>query len=134
VDDLQPDRRTDESGDAPVEPDQPVEPQPVEPVEPEPDVERVPRRYPSTIGGAFYLLVLAASIAGLVIVGHGNWRLGVRWIGSALIFAAVVRLFLPAHEAGMLAVRRRYLDVLLLAVVGVVLWFLSGSIPNQPGA
>jgi hypothetical protein len=32
----------------------------------------------------------------------------------------------------MLAVRRRLLDVALLAVVGVALFVLSSTIPNQP--
>lgn len=90
------------------------------------------RRYPSTIGGAFYLMVLLAAGAGLVIVADGNWRLGIKWIGGSLVFAAVVRLVLPAHDAGMLAVRRRLVDVTLLLGVGVLLWFLSTSIPNQP--
>ena len=90
------------------------------------------RRYPSTIGGAFYLLVLAGSAAGLVITTRDDWRVGVRWIAGSLLFAAVVRLLLPAKDAGMLAVRHRFLDVTLLVVIGVLLWFLSGSIPNQP--
>lgn len=90
------------------------------------------RRYPSTIGGAFYLLVLAASVVGLVIVVHGNWRLGVKWISASLLFAGLIRLVLPARDAGMLAVRRRPVDVALLVVVGVALWFLSHNIPNQP--
>jgi hypothetical protein len=90
------------------------------------------RRYPSTIGGAFYLLVLAASIAGLVIVVHGNWRLGVKWISASLVFGGFIRLVLPARDGGMLAVRRRLVDVGLLVVVGVALWFLSVNIPNQP--
>ena len=96
------------------------------------ETERRVRRYPSTIGGAFYLLVLAASGVGLGIVGRGNWRLGVKWIAAALVLSALVRLLLPAHDAGMLGVRRRIVDVLLLAVVGAALWFLSSTIPNQP--
>jgi hypothetical protein len=32
----------------------------------------------------------------------------------------------------MLAVRRRAVDVMILAALGVALWFLSTSIPNQP--
>jgi len=39
---------------------------------------------------------------------------------------------LPARESGMLAVRRRSIDVTLLAVVGVALFVLSVTIPNQP--
>jgi hypothetical protein len=90
------------------------------------------RRYPSTIGGACYLVVLAASAVGLGITARGDWRLGVRWIAASLVVAAVLRLVLPAREAGMLAVRRRSLDVTLLAVVGVALFVLSVAIPNQP--
>jgi cation transport ATPase len=95
-------------------------------------VEPTRRRRPSTIGGAVYLVVLAAAGVGLSIVARGNWRLGVKWIAASLMVAAVVRLALPAGEAGMLAVRRRFLDVALLAAVGVGLWFLSVNIPNQP--
>ena len=118
------------------------------PREPDPDpgpdldsqVEDVPpesaepegRRYPSTFGGAFFLLVLLVSAVGLVIVMKGDWRLGVKWIAASLVFAAVVRLVIPANQAGMLAVRRRAVDVVILAVVGATLWFLSTNIPNQP--
>jgi hypothetical protein len=36
------------------------------------------RRYPSTIGGAFYLVVLAITAIGIGIVTTGAWRVGVR--------------------------------------------------------
>jgi hypothetical protein len=90
------------------------------------------RRYPSTIGGLFYLVVLLISAAGLVVVAHGDWRAGVKMIGGSLVLAAAARLLLPAKDAGMLAVRRRAIDVVLLVTVGVLLWFLSATIPNQP--
>lgn len=90
------------------------------------------RRYPSTIGGAFYLLVVAVVVVAVVVVATGSWRGGVRWFGGALCFAAVVRGVLPAKDAGMLAVRARWWDCLLLAATGVALIFLAGSIPDQP--
>jgi hypothetical protein len=90
------------------------------------------RRYPSTIGGACYLVLLATSTVGLAITVRGDWRLGVRWIACSLAAAAVLRLLMPAREAGMLAVRRRATDVTLLAVMAVVLFVLSVTIPNQP--
>jgi DUF3017 family protein len=90
------------------------------------------RRYPSTLGGLCYLAVLAASAIGLVIITRGDWRLGVKWNAVALGAAALARLVLPAPQAGMLAVRRRFVDVLLLAGVGVALWILAVTIPNQP--
>ena len=106
----------------------------------EPDLHDVPaesaepvgRRYPSTIGGLLYLVVLGASTVALVVVSRGDWRLGIRWIAGALVFAAAARLVLPSREAGMLAVRRRWIDVTILTVLGVSLWVLATTIPNQP--
>ena len=101
-----------------------------EPVAAEPVEER---RYPSTIGGAFYLVVLAFVAAGLAVVVFGDWRAGIRWMGAGLVLGAVTRLVLPSRDAGMLAVRNKFLDASLLAGLAAALVFLSGSIPDQPG-
>jgi hypothetical protein len=90
------------------------------------------RRYPSTIGGAFYLLVLALGAVGIAIVWSGDWRLGIRCLAGALCFAALLRLVLPARDAGMLAVRNRFFDALLLGGLGAAIFFLATTIPNQP--
>ena len=102
-----------------------------EPVSAEPAGEDDARRYPSTIGGAFYLGVLAVVAVSIGIVTTGNWRVGIRWFGGALVFAALVRALLPAKDAGMLAVRRRWWDCLLLAGAGAALILLASSIPDQ---
>ena len=102
-----------------------------EPVSAEP-VEDEGRRYTSTIGGAFYLVLLAVVAIALGVVATGGWRLGIRWFGGALVVAALVRAVLPAKDAGMLAVRRRWWDCLLLAGTGVALILLAVSIPDQP--
>jgi hypothetical protein len=91
------------------------------------------RRYPSTLGGAFYLLVLAMGAVGIAIVWGGDWRLGIRCLAGGLCFAALLRLVLPARDAGMLAVRNRFFDAILLGGVGAAILFLSATIPNQPG-
>ncbi len=101
--------------------------------EPGPE-EQTERRYPSTIGGAFYLAVLAGTAFGIGIVAQSHdWRLGVRVVAGALGAAALLRLVLPQRDAGMLAVRHRLVDVGLLCLVGGALFFLAGSIPDQPG-
>ncbi len=101
------------------------EPGPEEPTE---------RRYPSTIGGAFYIAILAATAVGIAIVFKSHdWRLGVRVVAGAVAAAAALRLVLPERDAGMLAVRHRLTDVGLLCLVGGALFFLAGSIPDQPG-
>jgi hypothetical protein len=91
------------------------------------------RRYPSTIGGAFYLLVLMITVAGLTVAALDDWRVGIRMLGGALLLAAVVRVVLSPRDAGMLAVRHKALDVGLLAGLGVALILLATSIPDQPG-
>jgi hypothetical protein len=108
------------------EPDPSAE-QPEEPEEPE------ERRYPSTIGGAFYIGILGATGVGIAIVFRSHdWRLGVRVVAGALFAAALLRLVLPQRDAGMLAVRHRLVDVGLLVFVGGALFFLAGDIPDQP--
>ena len=105
------------------------------PVDPLPDEEArepEPRRHPSTIGGLFYLVVLALAGVGLALSWAGDWRLGVKWIGGALILGAVARLVLRRRDAGMLAVRNRLVDAGLLSAMGVLLIFLTESIPAQP--
>ena len=113
-----------------VEPPESVPPVSAEPLPEDPDE---PRRYPSTIGGAFYLLVLAVVAVSLVVVALDEWRSGIRLMGAALLFAAAVRLVLRRRDAGMLAVRHKVLDATVLIVLGGSLIFLAGSIPDQPG-
>jgi hypothetical protein len=110
----------------PDEVDEPAEPD----IEPPMELER---RYPSTIGGLFYLLVLAAGATGIAIVWTGDWRLGIRCLAAGLCFASLLRLVLPSRDAGMLAVRSRLFDAVLFGGVGSALFFLAQTIPNQPG-
>lgn len=93
----------------------------------------VPGRRPQTFGGLVYLVVVAATGAGLLVVAFGPWRRGVMLIGAALLLGAVMRVLLPEAEAGMLRVRRsRWIDLVMLAGVGVALIVLAVVIPDQP--
>ena len=98
----------------------------------EPELDEEPRRYPSTIGGAFYISILVAAGMALVVAARSDWRLGVQILGGAVLVAALLRLILASRDAGMLAVRHRAFDVFLLTSAGVALIVLAGSIPNQP--
>ena len=93
-----------------------------------------PRRLPSTFGGLVYLIVVAVSAVGLLLVAFGPWRRGIDLIGAALLVGALMRIVLSESNAGMLRVRRnRWADVLMLGGVGTVLIVLASVIPNQPG-
>ena len=58
-------------------------------------VEEAPRRYPSTIGGAFYLSILAVAGTALFITYRHDWRLGIQILGGSCLAAALIRLVLP---------------------------------------
>ncbi len=71
---------------------------------------------PSTTGGIIYLLVLGVLLAGLVTVAAGEWRTGVVMMGGGFGLAFAGRAVLPEERAGMLRVRRRYVDLTTLAI------------------
>jgi Protein of unknown function (DUF3017) len=85
-------------------------------------------RRPFLAGLIRQLPLLAAILvvgAGLVLVTFGYWRRGLVVIGLALIGAALLRLLLPVRRVGLLAVRSRSVDVLMLAGAGLALTVLT---------
>lgn len=95
------------------------------------DAPDMPRTYPSTIGGSFYLVVLGISVVGLGLAWFVNWRLGLEIFGGALCLAAVARSVLPARDAGMLAVRGKKIDTLVLLTLGIPIIVLAITIPSR---
>jgi hypothetical protein len=77
------------------------------------------------------LLVLALSIGGLVysMVVPEHWLRGVLFMAGALMLGGLLRLVLPARQAGMLAVRGRLVDVFCYAGTGAALWAVGLLIP-----
>jgi hypothetical protein len=79
-----------------------------------------------------YLLVLCGVAGGLAVVAADHFRRGSVLIAASLFGGAAARLLLPERLAGMLAVRRRWVDVLLMtaAAVGITLvaFVAKGSI------
>jgi hypothetical protein len=80
-----------------------------------------------------YLVIVAMTLIGLGIILAGPWRTGISWIGVSLLVGAASRLVLSERGAGMLRVRRRLTDVLMLSGAGVALLVLAVVVPNQPG-
>jgi O-antigen ligase len=110
---------------------EPARPPDRRPVEPVPDPPRPLRtRRPRTVGGAIYLLVAGACLVGLVAVAGGSWRSGLAWMGLALVAGSVCRLVLSDDNAGMLRVRRKSVDVVLMVLLGVALVVLSVAVPD----
>ncbi|TYL51933.1 DUF3017 domain-containing protein [Nocardioides sp. BGMRC 2183] len=86
------------------------------------------------MGGAFYIVILLVAVGSIGYVAlTGDWRVGLRYLAGAMGAAGLLRLTLPEKDAGMLAVRNRYLDTTLLILVGAAIAFLTLTIPDQPG-
>jgi Protein of unknown function (DUF3017) len=68
-----------------------------------------------------YLIVLCGVIAGLALIWQGAHyvRPGTLAVAGALFVAATARLILPEQQAGLLASRRRSIDVTALAILAV---------------
>jgi len=89
-------------------------------------------RRPQTFGGGVYLLVVATALTGLAITVAGAWRTGVIWMGAGLLVGGIARLVLPERKAGMLRVRRKPSDVVMLILAGTALVVLAIVVPDQP--
>ena len=74
--------------------------------------------------------VLAVAVSGLLLAALVDWQLGSVLVGLALLLAAGLRLSLPPHAAGWLAVRNRGLDAALLLAVGFAVVALASTIPE----
>jgi Protein of unknown function (DUF3017) len=81
-----------------------------------------------------YWVVLLGVAAGLALVRGGNQavRSGTLVIAGALLAGALARLLLPEGKVGMLRSRRRLVDVVAFAMLGVGL-LVAGLIAKVPG-
>jgi DUF3017 family protein len=84
---------------------------------------------PSTTGGLVFLVVVGILLVGLIVVVAGAWRTGVTIMGIAFIVALVFRAVLPDERAGMLRIRRRYVDLTTMAICGGGMLVLAAIVP-----
>ena len=77
------------------------------------------------------LVPLAVVLAGVVAAAAlDHWRVGAGVVGVGLLLAAALRLALPARQAGLLVVRSRGVDAVVLLVLGFALVGLANTIPT----
>lgn len=75
------------------------------------------------------LVVLAAVGVGAGYAVFGHWRRAALMVAGALLLAAVLRLVLPREMGGLLVVRRRWIDVTILAVLGIATAVVALAVP-----
>lgn len=61
---------------------------------------------------------LLGMLVGLAVLAGGEWRAGLLIIGAAVGLAGLLRLVLPPRAAGLLAVRSRPLDTMIMIGLG----------------
>jgi hypothetical protein len=98
---------------------------------PDPTHDITPRK-PRTVGGGLYLAVLGATAGALVLIALDRWRTWLALLGGALLVGALARLVLPQHQAGMMGIRRKLVDVTTLLALGGGLVVLAFLIPGRP--
>lgn len=109
---------------------------------PGPDTPPSPRRIdraqagpavPRWLGQLPYVFVLCGVGAGLIVVAMNHFRRGSMLIAAAVFIGALARLVLPESQTGMLAVRRRWVDVLLMTAAAVGVTFFAFVAKGTPG-
>lgn len=75
------------------------------------------------------LIVLVAVLAGVVLAGLGYWRRASLMIAGALVMGAGFRAVLPPHIAGLLVVRRKWLDVAVMGLIGLSIAVVAFVVP-----
>jgi hypothetical protein len=80
------------------------------------------------------IVVLAMAVTGIAYASAvpPHWLRGVLLLAVALVLAGLLRLLLPARQAGLLAVRGRFTDVLCYAGSGVAIILLGLALPQLP--
>ena len=77
------------------------------------------------------LTVLGGGVVGIVAIALDHFRTGSLLLSASVLFAALARAVLPARRVGLLVVRSRPFDVLVLLVMGLALLVLAIVVPAK---
>ncbi|WP_231861513.1 MULTISPECIES: DUF3017 domain-containing protein [Frankia] len=73
--------------------------------------------------------VLVGVMVGLTLVYQDRWRRGMLVVGVVLALAGLARLVLPTRRVGLLAVRGRAFDTVILMLFGAAVITLTSAVP-----
>lgn len=85
-----------------------------------------------SLGTIWYAVVAIALASGLALIATGSWRMGAGLCGGSMLAAGIGRLVIPDRMSGLLRVRRRTTDALLMLALGGGLVTLAVLIRRQP--
>ncbi|QLQ16495.1 MAG: DUF3017 domain-containing protein [Micropruina sp.] len=95
--------------------------------------ERPPKTFVQQVLGQWPLATVLAGVAlGLLVAAVGHWRMGTTLMGLSTTLGGVFRL-LPQQRVGLLAVRSKPLDTIVLLGVGIGITALAWWVPPSRG-
>jgi hypothetical protein len=77
------------------------------------------------------LTVVVLAVVSFALVMNHRWRVGLILFGASLVLAGALRALLTDDRAGLLAVRGRLVDTLVMAVLGGTLIVLAQSLASS---
>lgn len=83
--------------------------------------------YPSSPWALLVVLVAVGVGVGYAVMEH--WRRAALMVAGAMMLGAALRLVLPRRMAGLLVVRRRSIDVTVMALVGIAITVSAFVVP-----
>ena len=90
---------------------------------------RPPKSFPQQVLGQWPLATVLVGVSiGLAVVASSHWKLGSSLIGFSITVGGVLRL-LPNQRVGLLAVRGRLLDSIVLLSIGIGIIALAWLVP-----
>lgn len=79
-----------------------------------------------------FAVVMLVAAVGFLRVYMAHWREGATLLGGALLLAALGRAVLSDEQVGLLAIRRKLVDVLLYAALGALIVMDAVTITGGP--
>ena len=73
--------------------------------------------------------VVGVLLGGVVVALLGHWRAAAMIVAGSLLLGAALRLVLPRRMAGLLVIRRRWIDVTVMAVLAVATAVVASVVP-----
>ena len=91
--------------------------------------ERPPKNFAQQVLGQWPLAaVLLGSFAGLIVAASSHWHAGTTLIGLSITMGGLFRL-LPNRRVGLLTVRNKLVDTIVLLTLGIGITVLAWLVP-----